>query len=38
MEKHIMVSIVGSNKKMRNYNNIWELLEAPRIKMNVKHI
>jgi protein-tyrosine-phosphatase len=32
MEKHIMVSIVGSKKKMRHYDNIWELFRDPKYK------
>jgi hypothetical protein len=30
MEKHIMISIVGSKKKMRHYHNIWEPFRDPK--------
>jgi chromosome segregation ATPase len=32
MEKQIMISIVGSRKKMRHYDNIWALYRDPRYK------
>jgi chromosome segregation ATPase len=32
MEKQIMISIVGSRKKIRDYDNIWALFRDPQYK------